>query len=257
MIRTITELRETRALQKANESDHTIRFGAVMMAEAFNLVSLLHAISQGDRGSYPACMAAFALVLLPKASERLLKCRIRTDVYLFCILYCMGSMMGDAWQLYDRIPIWDKLLHTIGGIHFAMLGAFLPLRLNRERETSVWLRAAFAICFSVAVAALWEFYEFGMDQLLGRDMQRDVFLSSIDSRLLGNGLNTVGSIRQIDSVVVNGVELEGYIDIGLIDTMGDMMVETLGALIYAVCFVLQRGENPAFAPAMGNEQLVE
>lgn len=142
------------------------------------------------------------------------------------------------------------MLHTLGGVFFAMFGAFLALRLNGERETSLIMRAVFAVCFSIAVSALWEFYEFGMDQLLGRDMQRDVFLSSIDSRLLGDGINAVGNIGQIDSTIVNGMELQGYIDIGLTDTMGDMMVETLGALIYAVCFLLNGGKNPAFAPAV-------
>ena len=158
-------------------------------------------------------------------------------------------MAGDAYQMYDRIPIWDKLLHTTGGLVFAMFGAYLPGLLNKGHKTSVLMCAVFAVCFSVAVSALWEFYEFGADQLLGLDMQRDTFITAIDSRLLSSDLNTVGSISNIESVTVNGIELAGYIDIGLIDTMMDMLVETLGALIYAAFYLITRGERPAFRPA--------
>lgn len=59
----------------------------------------------------------------------------------------------------------------------------------------------------------------------------------------------IGSIDQIDSVIVNGEPLEGYIDIGLIDTMGDMMIETVGAAAYAVVFALDKGRHPAFIHA--------
>lgn len=249
MIRTISEIHELPTLERNTQIDHSIRMGGMILAEAFTVFSLNYALSNGDRNSVPVCIAAMGLVLLPEIGERLFRCRIRTDVYILCILYALGSMAGDAYQLYDRIPMWDKLLHTLGGIHFAMLGAYLPRLLNKENKNSVLMCAVFAVCFSIAVSAVWEFYEFGMDQLFGRDMQRDTFIAAMDSRLLSDATNAVGSIRQIESVTVNGVELGGYIDIGLIDTMMDMLVETFGALIYAAVYLISKGERPAFVPA--------
>ena len=230
-------------------SEQNIRFAGVAVGELLTVISLVHAILGDDKKSIPVCLITFVLVLIPDLVERLFHCRIQTEVYLLCILYVLCSMAGDAYQMYDRIPIWDKLLHTTGGVVFAMFGAYLPGLLNKGHKTSVLMCAVFAVCFSVAVSALWEFYEFGADQLLGLDMQRDTFITAIDSRLLSGDLNTVGSISGIESVTVNGIALEGYIDIGLIDTMMDMLVETLGALIYAAFYLITRGERPAFRPA--------
>lgn len=230
-------------------SEQNIRFAGVAVGELLTAISLVHAILGDDKKSIPVCLITFVLVLIPDLVERLFHCRIQTEVYLLCILYVLCSMAGDAYQMYDRIPIWDKLLHTTGGLVFAMFGTYLPSLLNKGHKTSIFMCAVFAVCFSVAVSALWEFYEFGADQLLGLDMQRDTFITAIDSRLLSGDLNTVGSISGIESVTVNGIALEGYIDIGLIDTMMDMLVETLGALIYAAFYLITRGERPAFRPA--------
>lgn len=48
----------------------------------------------------------------------------------------------------------------------------------------------------------------------------------INSYLLGSEKGVAGSISDIQSVIVNGEELSinGYLDIGLIDTMHDMLV---------------------------------
>ena len=82
-----------------------------------------------------------------------------------------------------------------------------------------------------------------MDRWFGLDMQRDTLVSAIHSYDLGSATGVIGSIDSIESVVVNGVPLEGYIDIGLIDTMGDMMIETFGAVVYAVVFALDKGRR--------------
>lgn len=144
---------------------------------------------------------------------------------------------------------WDKLLHLCGGVVFALLGSYLPVVINRKYENDRLLRVLFALMFSISVSALWEFYEFGMDRWFGMDMQRDTIIHAIHSYDLGEATGVIGSIDQIDSVIVNGEPLEGYIDIGLIDTMGDMMIETAGAAAYAVVFALDKGRHPAFIHA--------
>lgn len=101
------------------------------------------------------------------------------------------------------------------------------------------------VLFSIAIAAIWEFYEFGMDRWLGTDMQRDTLVTAIHSYNLGPATGVVGTIDPIESVIVNGVPMEGYLDLGLIDTMGDMLVETLGAGIWAVLALVDRGRHPA------------
>ena len=100
------------------------------------------------------------------------------------------------------------------------------------------------MCFSIAIAVLWEFCEFGADTFLGMDMQDDTVVYSLTSYLLGNTLGVTGSIENIQSVVVNGIALPGYIDIGLIDSMLDMLLETLGAMVTCLMLWIHRGKRP-------------
>ena len=117
-----------------------------------------------------------------------------------------------------------------------------PQRLRR------WMTAVFALCFSMAVAVGWEFFEYGMDTLFGMDMQDDTVITTITSYLLDGEPGKAGTIRAITAVTVNGKPLpvKGYIDIGLNDTMWDMILETLGALAVVVWYLWDRGRHTPF-----------
>lgn len=185
------------------------------------------------------------LVLLPAVMERIFRCRLCLPVYIFGLLYAVGPMLGQCWNFYYTISWWDKLLHICGGVMFAIVGAYFFDLLTKQKD-NFWASALFALCFSMAIAVLWEFVEFGADRFLGMDMQDDTVITSMTSYLLGNELGMTGSIRSIQSVTVNGVPLpvNGYIDVGLIDSMLDMMLESLGALITCLLLLLDRGRHP-------------
>lgn len=108
------------------------------------------------------------------------------------------------------------------------------------------LCAVFALSLSIAVSAVWEFVEFGSDRLLHTDMQRDSIVTAIYSYDLGGAPGVVGHVESIQDVLVNGQPLpaEGYLDIGLIDTMTDMMLESLGAAVFCAAYLLDRGKHP-------------
>ena len=150
-------------------------------------------------------------------------------------------MLGHCWKLYYTVPVWDKLLHISGGVVFAVLGAYLFDRMMGELPAG---KSVFAFCFSATVAVLWEFAEFGADIFLGMDMQNDTVIYGLTSYLLGESLGVTGSIENIRSVVVNGRALPGYIDIGLIDTMLDMLLETAGAAATCLLLWLDQGKHP-------------
>ena len=64
-----------------------------------------------------------------------------------------------------------------------------------------------------------------------------------------NGMNRVGHV-QIESLMVNGedwiAKYGGYIDIGLIDTMKDLLVNFIGAVVFSVIgffYVKSRGKG--------------
>lgn len=191
-------------------------------------------------------LATVLLLCGPIIVGYLMKFSINSAMFTFVMFYAVSPLLGSMYKLYYLTSWWDDLLHFSGGVVFAMLGIFMAKFLNRKNKNSLIMCAMFAFCFSLALAVVWEFFEYGMDVIFGMDMQVDTVISSINSYLLGDEAGVQGGIEGIESVVVNGKELGvgGYIDIGLIDTMKDMMLEGAGALIYCVIFLIDRDRHP-------------
>ena len=113
--------------------------------------------------------------------------------------------------------------------------------------------------FGIELPVLWEFFEFGMDRLFHMDMQKDTIISSITSVMLDpTNRNIPITIDNITSVAVNGQDLgfNGYLDIGLYDTMEDLFVNFIGALTFSVFgyfYIKHRGKGriaKAFIPTI-------
>ena len=87
-----------------------------------------------------------------------------------------------------------------------------------------------------------------MDTLFGMDMQDDTVITEITSYLLDSTDGEAGTIRDITAVTVNGQSLpvRGYIDVGLNDTMWDMLLETLGTLVVVGWYLADRGRHSPF-----------
>ena len=104
----------------------------------------------------------------------------------------------------------------------------------------------------MAISAVWEFIEFGIDSFFGMDMQKDTWLATIrNSHLLSQYFHYEnGQLAEItfDGIIVEGEMVEKYLDIGLIDTMTDMLVETAGALVYSIVYLITKGKHFAFEP---------
>ena len=212
-----------------------IKLGATALCEGFTAYTILSLLAGNEPDRLALAFGTILLVLLPMLAERLFSCRICLPLYLFTLFYAIGPMLGHCWKLYYTLPWWDKLLHTSAGMIFAILGAYLFDLLAQGKQKQI-ARILFAFCFSVTVSVLWEFAEFGADTFLGMDMQNDRVVNEITSYLLGQTIGTTGSIDNIHSVVVNGIALPGYIDIGLHDSMLDRLLESLGAL--STCVLL-------------------
>ena len=88
----------------------------------------------------------------------------------------------------------------------------------------------------MTIGVLWEFFEFSMDTFFGTDMQKDTIVNTIRTVTLDpTRSNKVVVIKGITSTAVNGTDLgiNGYLDIGLIDTMKDLFVNLIGALVFS------------------------
>ena len=219
----------------------------VILLELFTVFTMIWVIVLGDYLNLLLCLATLGLILVPAIVEKLFSCRIQTVLYVVGVFYAIGPLIGDCYKLYYLTSWWDKLLHTLGGVVFAMFGAYLFERIS-GKKTKVLASAVFALCFSIAVSACWEFVEFGCDVFFDMDMQNDTLLNSISSYQLGEELGKIGHIENVSGVVINGsTEIAGgYLDIGLYDSMTDMLLESLGAVTFFVVYLLDKGKHPLF-----------
>ena len=180
-----------------------------------------------------------------------------------------AEILGEINAFYVKIPIWDSILHTTNGFLMAAIGFALIDLFNRSEKFSIkmspYFVAFFAFCFSMTVGVLWEFFEFSMDQFFGLDMQKDWIVTAINSVKLNPIGANVPIHVDVQSVVINGEQwnLGGYLDIGLIDTMKDLIVNFIGAVVFSVIGILylknrERGKLAAsLIPQVRNEDKIE
>ena len=189
-------------------------------------------------------------VFLPALGQKLLKFRLNGILYLFVMAYTVCPLLGYSYNLYYLTTWWDDVLHAFSGVLFAILGAYLPTLFCKNEEISFPLRAFCAFSFSVAVAGLWELIEFSADTFFFTDMQKDTLLTSarpsyLLSELLGFPIGVLGELHSAQ-ITVNGQTVSGYVDLGLIDSMQDIFVETLGAVLYTALYCAGKGKRFCF-----------
>ncbi len=192
------------------------------------------------------------LIWLPWLAEKVLRIRLSNFLKsLFMIYSIAGPVGGQVYRFYYLFSWWDKLMHAMTGFLFAGIGFALPDILDRRpgRSLSLSLRLIMAICFSMTIAVAWECYEFALDVFFVTDLQNDRVITSIASYHLGMENGNPVVIDQITKVEVNGIDLGlgGYLDIGLYDTMYDMLIHAIGAALFcAIGYFRGRKENSRF-----------
>lgn len=204
-------------------------------------------------------LSILTLLLLYIPSWLQVKLRIEIPVGLEISILCFifaAEILGEINAFYIVIPGWDTILHTLNGFLCAAIGFSLVLLLNDNEnltfDLSPFFLALLAFCFSMTVGVLWEFFEFGMDYFMKLDMQKDMVLNTISSVMLDPaGANHPIIVRDIaDVILVHGdgtkqaLGLGGYLDIGIYDTMKDLFVNFIGAVVFSVIgFFYARGRG--------------
>lgn len=210
------------------------------------------------------------LFMVPQFLDKKLSVTIPVGLETVILIFIFSAeILGEINAFYVKIPIWDSILHTTNGFLMAAIGFALIDLFNRSEKFSIkmspYFVAFFAFCFSMTVGVLWEFFEFSMDQFFGLDMQKDWIVTAINSvKLNPTGANIPIHV-DVQSVVINGEQwnLGGYLDIGLIDTMKDLIVNFIGAVVFSVIGILylknrERGKLAAsLIPQVRNEDKIE
>ena len=245
----------------------TLRFLviAVMVAQFFN----------GDFESVFLCALTLVLFLLPTVFERALMIDLPNTMEIIIMLFIFAAeILGEISSFYTTFKSWDTILHTLNGFLCAAIGFALVDMLNRTEKFSLSLSPVFmsivAFCFSMTIGVLWEFFECGMDQLMMLDMQKDTVVHSISSVMLDpSGRNNRVLIENIvDTIVVTAdgqqisLGLGGYLDVGILDTMKDLFVNFIGAVVFSIIgyfYVKTRGQGKfasRFIPAFSSNAIL-
>lgn len=205
--------------------------------------------------SAAVCALTLVLFLLPSFLEGALKVEIPPllEGILYCFIFA-AEILGELDNYYTTIPIWDTLLHTLNGFLFAAVGFVTVDLLNRNSKSfklSPLYLVMVAFCFSMTIGVLWEFIECGGDLFLGQDMQKDFIVQSFQSVKL-DPTNTqqaiqVADITHTQIMTASGQVFEiegGYLDIGILDTMKDLLVNFIGAVVFCIFgFIYLRAES--------------
>jgi hypothetical protein len=209
---------------------------------AFIIFIAIRSLMRAEYESFYLCILTIALLLLPSLIKSRFKIELpqTLEIIIYCFIFA-AEILGEIDSFYTVIPIWDTLLHTINGFLSAAIGYSMVVLLNNDEKVAFNLSPLYlslvAFCFSMTIGVLWEFSESFLDMFLNIDAQKDTIIYNINSVLLNpSGLNDVIRIQNIETVVVNGVDLgiNGYLDIGLIDTMNDLFVNFIGAVLFSI-----------------------
>ncbi len=212
------------------------------------------------------CVLTLVLFLIPSFVDRRLKITLphTLEVIIVLFIFC-AEILGEIRAFYLRIPWWDTMLHTMNGFLMAGVGVSMVDIFNRSEKFKFQLSPVFvalvAFCFSMTIGVLWEFFEFSMDLFTFTDMQKDTVVSTISTVDLNRAKENVPVIiKGIENVIFTGenltvdgtgmdsysLDLGGYLDIGLMDTMKDLIVNFIGAVIFSIIgyfYVKSRGKG--------------
>lgn len=235
--------------------EHKALFAVYVLLRLSVILILATQIAGGEWENAFYCILALVLMFVPSFIENNWHIDIPDTLEIIVLLFIYAAeILGELRAYYISIPFWDTMLHTITGFLAAAVGFSLCDIFNRNENIKFSLSPFFlafvAFCFSMTVAVCWEFFEFSADQLLGSDMQKDTVIHTINTVELdvthSNRVVTIDDISEVYFQDGTALGLGGYLDIGLIDTMKDLFVNFVGALVFSFIgyfYTKNRGEG--------------
>lgn len=231
------------------------------------IIATVHSCIAGAYENLFYCILTLVLLTVPSFVEKNFGIELPSVLEIIILLFIFAAeILGEMNSYYTKIPYWDTILHTVNGFLCAAIGFALSDILNRNERIKFKMSPLFlaivAFCFSMTIGVLWEFFEFFCDMFFKTDMQKDYVVDTIISTLLGNGTKEPMLIEGIKGTMVDGNALgvDGYLDIGLYDTMKDMFVNFIGAVVFSIIgyfYVKTRGRGKIaklFIPKLQEEK---
>lgn len=168
-------------------------------------------------GPYIQVLSVVPLSFAPFLLEKIFKFRFPKQLLFFYDFFLFASIiLGTGFNFYS-LPLWDKYLHVFAGYVMGEIGfsIFLSKSSNDILYDQRNVVALFCLSFAAFLGVLWEIYEYTGDLLFNLNMQR--YQTS-------NGVPYIGKIA-------------------LDDTMGDLIADLLGALVFTLFILYQMKRN--------------
>lgn len=220
------------------------------------LLVILTIVIQAIRGNFEnvfLCILTLILFTIPSIIDKKLNIKLPNALEVIILLFIFSAeILGEIQNFYGIFKFWDTMLHTINGFLCAAIGFSMIDILNRSPRSHLKMSPLFvalvAFCFSMTIGILWEFFEYGSDIFFKTDMQKDRIISSIASVEINEERKNIPiKINNIEKEVINYYEngelkqrvIEGgHLDIGLKDTMKDLFVNFIGAVVFSIIGLL-------------------
>lgn len=237
---------------KERNQKHIVFAVCMALYLAFCLGSLVYfAVLGGEH--FRDCLIALsyiAIVPIFYLAEYFLKIRAGLPFTLFIIVYCVFCFLGASYNFYTIIPILDDILHMGWGIIFTAVGFCIIKSLMGEPKTGKQFAAylIFSAGFCMILSVFWEIYEFSSDNLMAHfDMQEDTIVDHIHSFMLHDPYDHLHTLR-LDGITQTVIHygngetyvLDGYLDLGLIDTMMDLIWCVILTAVFSAALAIDR-----------------
>jgi hypothetical protein len=177
---------------------------SAIVLNGIRLLLAVEALVAALRGVWPAVFvtsAALALTFLPGQLASRVGLRLPPSFLAAIALFVLATLyLGEVYDFYDRFWWWDLALHMGSAMGFGILGFLLVFMLFQGDRYAAppWALGVLSFCLAMTVGVLWEIFEYAMD--------------------MGFGFNMMKS--------------------GLPDTMGDLIVDAVGAALAALAGVV-------------------
>lgn len=221
--------------------EHKTSFCVYVLLRIFVVLTMVLQLFNKNYENVFLCLLTLLLMIIPSFIQAEFKIELPSTLEIILLLFIFSAeILGEIQAFYIHFPFWDTILHTLNGFLCAAIGFSLVAIMNNNERLSFQLSPLFmsvvAFCFSMTIGSLWELFEFAMDSLFQFDMQKDTIIHTINSVALDPSQSNIPvTITNIKDVVINGkpLGLGGYLDIGLIDSMYDLIVNFIGAFTFS------------------------
>ena len=190
------------------------------------------------------CILVLIQFLVPYFITKKLKIELPRIFEIIILLFIFSSeVLGEIQNFYGVFKHFDTVLHTLNGFLCAAVGFSLIDLCNNNSEKfnlSPLYLTIVAFCFSMTIGVLWEFLEYSIDKVMLSDMQKDKLVTKISSVWLNpDGKNKAIVVDNINKTIIYSDSGEtviegGYLDLGLNDTMKDLIVNFVGAVVFSI-----------------------